>query len=110
MLSALDLARRIEAGELTPVQVLDRCAEAIAAREERTRLAALEAARLAEEAAARAQRQAQAEVAAAERQQAVSGFTGSIGSFFSGLFGGSRAVANDDPNAPVPPPRPARYS
>ncbi len=33
MLSALDLARRIEAGELTPVQVLDRAAEAIAQRE-----------------------------------------------------------------------------
>lgn len=33
MLSALDLARRIEAGELTPMQVLDRCAEAITARE-----------------------------------------------------------------------------
>jgi len=33
MLSALDLARRIEAGELTPAQVIDRCAEAIAARE-----------------------------------------------------------------------------
>jgi Asp-tRNA(Asn)/Glu-tRNA(Gln) amidotransferase A subunit family amidase len=33
MLSALDLARRIEAGELTPRAVLDRCAETIAARE-----------------------------------------------------------------------------
>jgi Asp-tRNA(Asn)/Glu-tRNA(Gln) amidotransferase A subunit family amidase len=33
MLSALDLARRIEAGELTPRAVLDICAEAIAARE-----------------------------------------------------------------------------
>jgi Asp-tRNA(Asn)/Glu-tRNA(Gln) amidotransferase A subunit family amidase len=33
MLSALDLARRIEARELTPLQVVDRCAEAIAARE-----------------------------------------------------------------------------
>jgi Asp-tRNA(Asn)/Glu-tRNA(Gln) amidotransferase A subunit family amidase len=33
MLSALELARRIEAGELTPREVLDRCAEAIAARE-----------------------------------------------------------------------------
>ncbi len=33
MLSALDLARRIEAGELTPEQAIDRCAEAIAARE-----------------------------------------------------------------------------
>src|SRR5947207_6695603 len=33
MLSALDLARRIEAGELTPAAVVDRCAEAIAARE-----------------------------------------------------------------------------
>ena len=33
MLCALDLARRIEAGELTPAQVIDRCAEAIAARE-----------------------------------------------------------------------------
>jgi Asp-tRNA(Asn)/Glu-tRNA(Gln) amidotransferase A subunit family amidase len=33
MLSALDLARRIEAGELTPAQVVERCAEAIAARE-----------------------------------------------------------------------------
>jgi len=32
-LSALDLARRIEAGELTPAGVLERCAEAIAARE-----------------------------------------------------------------------------
>src|SRR5437660_993377 len=34
MLSALDLARRIEAGELTPAAVLDKCAEVIAAREE----------------------------------------------------------------------------
>jgi Asp-tRNA(Asn)/Glu-tRNA(Gln) amidotransferase A subunit family amidase len=33
MLSALDLARRIEAGELTPAAVIERCAEAIAARE-----------------------------------------------------------------------------
>ncbi len=33
MLPALDLARRIEAGELTPAQVIERCAEAIAARE-----------------------------------------------------------------------------
>ena len=33
MLSALDLARRIEAGELTPAAVLARCADAIAARE-----------------------------------------------------------------------------
>ena len=33
MLSALDLARRIEAGEFTPRAVLERCAEAIAARE-----------------------------------------------------------------------------
>jgi Asp-tRNA(Asn)/Glu-tRNA(Gln) amidotransferase A subunit family amidase len=32
-LSALDLARRIEAGELTPAGVIDLCAEAIAARE-----------------------------------------------------------------------------
>src|SRR5215471_14363599 len=34
MLSALDLARRIEAGELTPAAVLDKCAEVIAAREQ----------------------------------------------------------------------------
>jgi Asp-tRNA(Asn)/Glu-tRNA(Gln) amidotransferase A subunit family amidase len=34
MLSALDLARRIEAGELTPRAVIERCAEAIAAREQ----------------------------------------------------------------------------
>ncbi len=33
MLSALDLARRIEAGELAPAAVINRCAEAIAARE-----------------------------------------------------------------------------
>jgi Asp-tRNA(Asn)/Glu-tRNA(Gln) amidotransferase A subunit family amidase len=33
MLSALDLSRRIAAGELTPVHVLDLCAQAIAARE-----------------------------------------------------------------------------
>src|ERR1700744_2705762 len=33
MLSALDLARRIEAGTLTPRAVVDMCAEAIAARE-----------------------------------------------------------------------------
>lgn len=33
MLHALDLARRIEAGELTPASVLEMCAEAIAARE-----------------------------------------------------------------------------
>ena len=33
MLSALDLARRIEAGELSPAQAIDLCAEAIAARE-----------------------------------------------------------------------------
>jgi Asp-tRNA(Asn)/Glu-tRNA(Gln) amidotransferase A subunit family amidase len=33
MLSALDLARRLEAGELTPTQVIEQCAEAIAARE-----------------------------------------------------------------------------
>jgi Asp-tRNA(Asn)/Glu-tRNA(Gln) amidotransferase A subunit family amidase len=33
MLSALDLARRIESGELTPRAVIDICAEAIAARE-----------------------------------------------------------------------------
>jgi Asp-tRNA(Asn)/Glu-tRNA(Gln) amidotransferase A subunit family amidase len=33
MLSALDLARRIEAGELTPPAVIDLCAEAIAARD-----------------------------------------------------------------------------
>ena len=33
MLHALDLARRIESGELSPRAVIDRCAEAIAARE-----------------------------------------------------------------------------
>jgi Asp-tRNA(Asn)/Glu-tRNA(Gln) amidotransferase A subunit family amidase len=33
MLSALDLARRIEAGEITPRAVVERCAEAIGARE-----------------------------------------------------------------------------
>jgi Asp-tRNA(Asn)/Glu-tRNA(Gln) amidotransferase A subunit family amidase len=33
MLSALDLARRIEAGELSPAQVVERCAEALTARE-----------------------------------------------------------------------------
>jgi Asp-tRNA(Asn)/Glu-tRNA(Gln) amidotransferase A subunit family amidase len=33
MLSAFDLARRIAAGEITPRSVVDRCAEAIAARE-----------------------------------------------------------------------------
>src|SRR5580700_10093552 len=33
MLSALDLARRIEAGELTPRAVVDMCADAIAARD-----------------------------------------------------------------------------
>src|SRR5262245_11831482 len=33
MLSAVDLARRIEAGDLTPTAALDRCAEAIAERE-----------------------------------------------------------------------------
>ena len=37
MLSALDLARRIEAGELTPRAVLGMCAEAIAAREKDVR-------------------------------------------------------------------------
>jgi Asp-tRNA(Asn)/Glu-tRNA(Gln) amidotransferase A subunit family amidase len=36
-LSALDLARRIEAGELTPRAVIDLCAEAIAAREKDVR-------------------------------------------------------------------------
>jgi Asp-tRNA(Asn)/Glu-tRNA(Gln) amidotransferase A subunit family amidase len=34
MLSALDLARRIEAGTLKPAAIIDQCAEAIAAREE----------------------------------------------------------------------------
>jgi Asp-tRNA(Asn)/Glu-tRNA(Gln) amidotransferase A subunit family amidase len=34
MLSALDLARRIEAGELTPRRIVELCAETIAAREE----------------------------------------------------------------------------
>jgi Asp-tRNA(Asn)/Glu-tRNA(Gln) amidotransferase A subunit family amidase len=33
MLSALDLARRLERGELTPRAVVELCAEAIAARE-----------------------------------------------------------------------------
>ena len=33
MLSALDLARRVEAGELTPTRAFELCAEAIAARE-----------------------------------------------------------------------------
>lgn len=33
MLSAIDLARRIEAGELTPAAVIDRCAQAMAAHE-----------------------------------------------------------------------------
>ena len=37
MLSALDLARRIEAGELTPRAVVELCAEAIAARESEVR-------------------------------------------------------------------------
>jgi Asp-tRNA(Asn)/Glu-tRNA(Gln) amidotransferase A subunit family amidase len=37
MLSALDLARRIEAGELTPRAVIELCAEAIAAREKDVR-------------------------------------------------------------------------
>src|SRR5436853_6936306 len=34
LLSALDLARRVEAGELTPEGVIDLCAAAISAREE----------------------------------------------------------------------------
>ena len=34
LLSALDLARRIDAGEMTPEGVVDLCAAAIAAREE----------------------------------------------------------------------------
>ena len=34
LLSALDLARRVEAGELTPEGVVDLCAAAIAARED----------------------------------------------------------------------------
>jgi Asp-tRNA(Asn)/Glu-tRNA(Gln) amidotransferase A subunit family amidase len=33
MLRALDLARRLESGELTPANVIDKCSEAIAARE-----------------------------------------------------------------------------
>ena len=33
MLGAIDLARRIEGGELTPAAVIDRCAEAIVARD-----------------------------------------------------------------------------
>ncbi|HUD88114.1 MAG TPA: amidase [Xanthobacteraceae bacterium] len=37
MLSALDLARRVEAGELTPRTVVERCVEAIAARETEVR-------------------------------------------------------------------------
>jgi Asp-tRNA(Asn)/Glu-tRNA(Gln) amidotransferase A subunit family amidase len=37
MLSALDLARRLEAGELTPRAVMEMCAEAIAAREQNVR-------------------------------------------------------------------------
>ena len=37
MLSALDLARRVEADELTPRAVIDMCAEAIAAREQDVR-------------------------------------------------------------------------
>src|SRR5580698_9370172 len=37
MLSALDLARRIEAGELTPCAVIDMCAEAIATHEKDVR-------------------------------------------------------------------------
>ena len=37
MLSALDLARRIEAGELTPAAVVDLCAQAIAAHETKHR-------------------------------------------------------------------------
>ena len=37
MLSALDLARRLEAGELTPRAVIEMCAEAIAAREQNVR-------------------------------------------------------------------------
>ncbi len=53
MLSALDLARRIEGGELDPRAVVDRCAEAIAAREKDVRAFAaldLDAARRAAEA------------------------------------------------------------
>ena len=34
LLSALDLARRVEAGELTPEAIVDLCAAAIAARED----------------------------------------------------------------------------
>ena len=34
LLSALDLARRVEAGELTPEGIVDLCATAIAARED----------------------------------------------------------------------------
>ena len=33
MLSALDFARRLESGELTPARAIDTCAEAIAKRE-----------------------------------------------------------------------------
>ena len=33
MLQALDLARQIENGELTPAQVVERCAQAVAAHE-----------------------------------------------------------------------------
>lgn len=84
---------------------------AIAARAEAERLAVeAEALRIADAASAE-QRRLELEAAAAERREAVASFTGQIGAFFSGFFGGgSGSPPVDDPTAPVPPPRPARYS
>src|SRR5690348_13550866 len=51
MLQALDLARRIEAGELSPADVIDMCAKAIDAREKEVcAFAALDVARAKEQA------------------------------------------------------------
>lgn len=85
---------------------------AIAARQEAMRLAETEAAQKLEDELAAAERRDQRQAAAEDRREAIAGAAGNIAGFFGNLFGfsGEEPVPVDDPNAPVPPPRPARLS
>jgi len=105
---------------LASLQTADSAAlqTAIASRAEARRKAEEEEARRIADAAAAEERRLALAAATEQRREAISelagSVAGSVGGFFGGLFGGGgggeQAAPVQESNAPVPPPRPARYS
>lgn len=86
---------------------------AIAAHQEEIRLAEAEAAQKLRDELAAAERRDRREAAAEDRRETIAGAAGSVAGFFGNLFGFGgveQSARVEDPNAPVPPPRPARLS